>query len=400
MKTRFVTLVLAVVAMSALAGCAGSATCNCGCGNKSDASAVQTIPDSSAVVPASPDASAGDVGWAAVGGGGGEIDPTRASRGKLAVSNGVPYAAFSDSSAGGKLSVMTLTGTKWTNVGTPGFTASSVYQYILYVDNGTPYVVFSAYSTTGSGQTLNVMKFDGSKWISVGNANFAAVNSYSTLSIVVSSGVPYVAFVDSTSNLHVQSLVGGIWTDVGGTFVAANGQYPAVTIYNGQPTVVFSNSAYVLTLLTFNGTAWIPLATSTLSIDYDYGDTYITVSLGILYITFYDSTYGAVVLKLSGGTLVSVGTLGTISNGTDVEYVSGAVYNGVPYVAFDDEARDSDLNPRAATVKYFDGTAWQLYAGYPDDCDIEDTYLAVDQTSGHLYFTYSDCQGFMTVKVQ
>jgi len=36
-----------------------------------------------------------------------------------------------------------------------------------------------------------------------------------------------------------------------------------------------------------------------------------------------------------------------------------------------------DPEPKAATVKYFDGTSWQLYAGYPDTCDIENTYLAV-----------------------
>jgi hypothetical protein len=123
------------------------------------------------------------------------------------------------------------------------------------------------------------------------------------------------------------------------------------------------------------------------------------VSNGILYIIFYSSTYGPVVLQLSGGVLVSVGTLGSISNGDDVEYVSGVVYNGVPYVAFDDESRDYDPEPKAATVKYFDGTAWQLYAGYPDTCDIENTYLAVDQTSGSLYFTYTDCNYYMTVQV-
>ena len=396
MKTCFATLLLAPMAMIPMAGCSSSATCNCNCG-RTDASPGTPVPPVN-----SPDASAGDVGWVSVGGG--EIDPARASSGKLAVSSGVPYAVFSDSSVGGKLSVMTLSGTKWTNVGTPGFTPTSVDQYVLYIDNGTPYVVFSAYSSTASGETLNVMKFDGSKWVSVGNANFGLV-AYSSLSLVVSAGVPYVAFSDTNSHLHVQGVVGGIWTDVGGTYVSAYGQYPGLTMYNGQPTVVFADSSsgssyYVLTLLTFNGTAWVPLATSTLTLDYDYGDTYLTVSAGVLYIIFYNDTYGAVVLKLSGGTLVSVGPLGSI-NGTDrVEYVSGIVYNGVPYVAFDDEARDSDPNPMAATVKYFDGTAWQLYAGYPDSCDIENTYLAVDQTSGHLYLTYNDCNGAMTVKLQ
>jgi hypothetical protein len=72
---------------------------------------------------------------------------------------------------------------------------------------------------------------------------------------------------------------------------------------------------------------------------------------------------------------------------------------GVPFVAFDDENRDSDPEPRAATVKYFDGTAWQLYAGYANPCDIENTFIAADQTTGQIYLTYCDCKGYMTVQV-
>jgi hypothetical protein len=177
-------------------------------------------------------------------------------------------------------------------------------------------------------------------------------------------------------------------------------------MYNGYPVVAFSDSSGgnydVLTIMTFTGTAWTLLAYSnTMTISSNYGaDATLTVSNGMLYFIFYSYTYGPVVLVLNGGVLQSVGALGSISNGDDVEYVSGVVYNGVPYVAFDDEARDSDPEPRAATVKYFDGTSWQLYGDYPNTCDIENTCLAADQASGHLYLTYSDCQGGMTVQVQ
>ena len=336
-------------------------------------------------------------GWHSLGGG--EIAPTRASSGKIAVSNGVPYAAFSDSLAGSRLSVMQYGASGWVNVGTAGFTPSSVYSYVLYVDQSTPYVAF-----TGSSSNLSVMKFDGTSWVNVGGTIPYSYYS-SSFDLIVSGGVPYIAFSDSSSQLHVQYLSGTAWVDLGGTYVSSNGQYPALTVYNGQVTVVFSDSSgsnsNVLTVKSFNLTVWVTLiSTTSWTIGSSYqGTTSITVSNGILYIIFYSSTYGPVVLQLSGGVLVSVGTLGTISNGDDVEYVSGVVYNGTPYVAFDDESRDYDPEPKAATVKYFDGTSWQLFAGYPDTCDIENTYLAVDPTGGSLYFTYTDCKYAMTVQV-
>jgi len=79
---------------------------------------------------------------------------------------------------------------------------------------------------------------------------------------------------------------------------------------------------------------------------------------------------------------------GSISNGDDVEYVSGVVYNGVPYVAFDDESVTL-IRAQGGHGQVFDGTSWQLYAGYPDTCDIENTYLAVDHGERSLYFTYT-----------
>ena len=348
-----------------------------------------------------PDAGAG---WNGLGGAGtGEIAPTRASSGKIAVSNGVPYAAFSDSVADGRLSVMKYSGSSWVNVGNPGFTTSSVYSLDLFVDQGTPYVAF-----TGASSNLSVMKFNGASWVNVGGTIGNSYSYYSSsFDFIVSGGVPYIAFSDSSSQLHVQYLSGTAWVDLGGTYVSSNGQYPALTVYNGQVTVVFSDSSgsnyNVLTVKSFNLTVWVTLiSTTSWTIGSSYGTaTSLTVSNGILYIIFYSSTYGPVVLQLSGGVLVSVGTLGSISNGDDVEYVSGVVYKGVPYVAFDDEARDNDPEPRAATVKYYETSSgtWQLYAGYPDSCDIENTYLAVDPATGTLYFTYNDCNGAMKVQV-
>jgi hypothetical protein len=252
------------------------------------------------------------------------------------------------------------------------------------------------------------MEFNGVSWVSVGSSISASYSYYSSsFDFIVSGGVPYVAFSDSSNQLHVQHLSGTVWVDLGGTYVSSDGQNPALTVYNGQVTVVFSDSSgsnyNVLTVKSFNLTVWVTLiSTTSWTIGSSYqGTTSITVSNGILYIIFYSDTYGPVVLWLNGGVLTSVGDLGSISNHDEVEAVSGVVYNGVPYVAFDDESRDSDPEPMAATVKYYDTASgtWQLYAGYPDSCDIEDTYLAVDPASGTLYFTYNDCNGAMKVQV-
>jgi hypothetical protein len=386
MRTSLAALCLTVVASLSLAGC------------RSEDNGIFAGPG-----PGQTDAGAG---WNGLGGAGtGEIAPTRASSGKIAVSNGVPYAAFSDSMAGGKLSVMKYSGKAWANVGIAGFTPDYVDSFVLYVDQGTgtPYVAF-----TGSSSYLSVMEFNGVSWVNVGSSISASSSYYSSFDLVVSGGVPYVAFSDSSNQLHVQSLSGGVWTDLGGTYVSIDGQSPSLTIFNGQVTVAFtdsSGSSYtgVFTIRSFTVTGWVTLATSSMTIGSSYqGTTSITVSNSILYVIFYSDTYGPVVLKLNGGVLTSVGALGSISNGDEVEAVSGVVYNGVPYVAFDDESRDDDPEPMAATVKYYDTASgtWQLYAGYPDSCDIEDTYLAVDQTSGSLYFTYNDCNGAMTVKVK
>jgi hypothetical protein len=290
---------------------------------------------------------------------------------------------------------MKLASGKWVAVGAAGFTLENAYYYSLYVDGTTPYVAYLGSSSS----SVTVMKYNGSAWVLVGTAGFATSYGWGAVSLVVSNGTPYIGFVDGSSQLQVMSFNGSAWVSLGGVPVSLYGSACALTIFNGSVYLAYNDWIKSLTVLAmWNGTSWVQIATTTYTIDEDYGQ-YLGGSNGALYLIYYNYTYGVIVWKLSGSTLVSVGTPGTITNGDYVEYVSGTVYNGVPYVAFDDEARDSDPEPRAATVKYFDGANWQLYAGYANPCDIENTYIAADQSTGQIYFTYEDCEGFMTVQV-
>jgi hypothetical protein len=337
---------------------------------------------------------AGSSAWQTVGGA--KVAPGSAYSGRVAASGGTSYAAYVDSMTS-KLTVASSSGGTWAPLGSAGFTPDTVTYngFAIAVDNGTPYVAYESNSNYG----VTVMKFNGTAWTLVGAGGFAT-GSYDGVQLVVANGVPSVAFTDGNSVPHIMSFAGTSWTDLGATTLPTSASYVVLGVgSDGTLYVAFNDtSKSLLVLMKYSGTTWTQAATSTVMISESWAPN-LTVSNGTVFLTYKSSADGAVVMKLVGSALVSVGTLGSISNGDYIEYVTGAVYNGVPYVAFDDEARDSDPNPMAATVKTFDGSSWTLFAGYPDPSDIEDTFLYMDPSNGKLYLTYSDGNGDMTVQV-
>lgn len=376
----------------------GMAACLVGCGGSGDstgkADAGGQAGGSGGASPIAGDAATGSPTWTSVGGRKVAAAGT-ASFGRIVSVNGTTYAAFADSTLAGKLTVMKSTGADWTFVGVAGFTPSAAdpTSYTLYVDNGTPYVAMSD-ADTG---VLSVMKFNGTAWELVGTTGFASGDS-SNMTLIVVGARPYLAFVDSDGVPHVMSYSAGAWTEAA-TGIPADASHLMFGT-DGRASYVAYNDATnsSLTLAKLDGAVWTTVATTDVVCDESWAGT-ISISQGTLFLTYYNTAQGAVVMKLVGSALESVGTLGSISNGDAIEAVSGTAYNGVPYVAFDDESKDGDIDPRAARVMRWDGAKWSLYAGYANVCDIEDTVLYADQSSGHLYLTYSDCDGDMTVQV-
>ena len=340
--------------------------------------------------PAGP-GDAGDAGWTGIGGDGGEVS-SGASFGRIAAGGGKVFVAFSDSNANGQLTVMQSQGSSWAPVGNPGFTTAAVDSTYLAINvdaSGAPWV---AYLMNGA---VTVAKFTGGAWVTQGAAGFAQPSG--AFSFAIAGGAPYLAFTDS-AGLRVITLGGATWTDV----TIANALTLGFPVLGTDGTTVYlaydDLSANSLVLAKLSGTTWSTLATSTLAM-YDDWSPSVNVSNGNVFVGFQDLTNGPVVLQLEGSNLTSIGALGDISGGDSIESPSFTVYNGVPYVAFDDETRDGDPQPKAATVKYWDGAHWTLYAGYPNPCDIEDTVITSDPSTGKLYLTYQDCNGFMAVDV-
>ncbi len=70
---------------------------------------------------------------------------------------------------------------------------------IALAANGTPYVVYEDY---GNNFKATVMKFDGSNWVSAGSAGFSSGSVAYTSLALNGSGIPYVAYQDTSSSGH------------------------------------------------------------------------------------------------------------------------------------------------------------------------------------------------------
>jgi hypothetical protein len=338
------------------------------------------------------------------GGGGwtseGVVAPNVAENGKIFATGGVQYAAYQDATTQ-KLVVAKYSGGKWTSLPDTGLTIPDSFNFALYVDGSTPYVL----APNSSNSQLTVLQFSNNAWTTYGGTTAGPTVSFVALFLVVNNGTAYVTYSDGTL-VQVQSVTASTWTSLGSPMPSGSSvQAYALGSLSGTLYVFWGDTSGG-TLSTWNGTAWTNVATTTTGLSFDdprcAGFTPAVVSGGgSLYIAYNSTNNGAVMFKLSAtNTLDSVGTLGTISGTDTIECVSAAVYQSTPYVAFDDESRDSDPQPKAATVKIFQGGSWALYQGYPSPNDIEATELVVDPSNGHLYLTYQDIlQGGMTVQV-
>jgi len=135
----------------------------------------------------------GSYGWSLVGSSGfsvGGVDYI-----SLATdSNSIPYVAFQDISENSKATVMKYNDNNntWTIVGQAGFTPGSAKDISLAIDGSD--TLYIAYATNEPGD-ISVMKYNGSDWVNVGNANFVNGLMYRTTSLAIDSkGTPYLVY--------------------------------------------------------------------------------------------------------------------------------------------------------------------------------------------------------------
>lgn len=285
-------------------------------------------------------------------------------------------------------------------VGTPGFSPGRVNSTSLVLNgSGIPYIAFDDAANSWKATVMR-LNSTGTAWENVGNAGFS-IEAATSISLALNSqGVPHVAFSDRGDGLKVKVMrlnaAGTAWENVGNTGLSTGTTlYTAMALSStGVPYVVFSDAAFgykaTVMRLTSGGSAWQYLGGSGFSPGVVENTSLALTSTSVPYVAFKDMANdgkaSVMRLNLAGTGWEFVGGAG-LSMG-EVHSPSLALSStGVPYIAFQDEAR-----AKKATVMRLNaaGTAWETVggAGFTPDAAIH-TSLTLSNT-GVPYVAFKD----------
>ena len=313
--------------------------------------------------------------------------------------SGTPYVAYTDASVPSLgATVMKYNGSSWDTVGTRGFSARVAYCTSMAIDgSGTPYVAYEDLSGDSLNGPATVMKFNGTNWVNVGNADFSAGWVSETSLALNGSGAPYVAYQDLAHG-YAASVVeynGTNWETVGTAGFSAGGVsgYHWLAIdASGTPYVAYSalstttlNSDGPVTVMKYNGTSWVNVGSAGFSAGVAYYTSIAIDGSGTPYVVYEDAAngYKATVMKYNGSSWVNVGSPGFSAG--EAYFTSIAINgSGTLYVSYEDSSLDK------AVVMEFNGTDW-VDVGTPgfSHGGVAFPSLAING-SGTVYVAYSD----------
>ncbi len=258
----------------------------------------------------------------------------------------------------------------WEGVGNAGLLERFADNPIIKVSpDGVPYVAYRGYPGA------NVLKFDGSNWVQVGNPNFSS-GDVVTISLAFDKNkTPYVAFSDQNNcfKMTVMKLEGNIWVPVGTAgFTPGAASYSSLAFdNNGLPYVAFRDqgacvyysapNGFRASVMKFNGNDWEYVGSSgfsTVAGQFDgASDTYLSFDKNNNpYVTYSDMARGfaASVQKFDGTNWVYLGTPGFVNWNAARSGSLAFDKNGSAYII-------GSVSGQARILK-FDGSQWQAYA--------------------------------------
>jgi hypothetical protein len=139
-------------------------------------------------------------------------------------SQGFPWVAFADGSAGNNATVMSFNGSVWSLVGPVVGSASTgaVAWTSLAIDSrSTPPTPYLAVMDTGYAGLTTVKRYQAGTgtWMNVGNPGFSAGQPFSGSLVLSAGGIPYVAYQDGppggTGRATVMAYSGTAWSPAG-----------------------------------------------------------------------------------------------------------------------------------------------------------------------------------------
>ncbi len=322
-----------------------------------------------------------------------------------------------------------ISSTGWGPVGGVGFSERDTFYTSLSVYNGTPYVAVG-FMLTVMKYTGNMTETDGQDndgWEYVGGAGISDGGTY-WISLSVYNGTPYVAYQDvaNSDRATVMEYTGNMtetdgqdndgWEYVGGAgFSDGQAHYTSLSVYNGTPYVAYQDVAnsYSATVMKYTGNmtetdgqdndGWEYVGAAGISDGWAYY-TSLSVYNGTPYVAYLDvaNSGRAMVMEYTGNMTETDG-----QDNDGWEYVGGAgisdggayytslyVYNGTPYVAYQDGA-----NSNRATVMEYTGNmtetdgqnndGWE-YVGAAGFSDGETDCTSLSVYNGTPYVAYRD----------
>lgn len=300
--------------------------------------------------------------------------------------NGVPYVAYSDISNTYKLSVKKFDGNSWISVGSKGFSALAVTQFILYFDaSNTPYALY------GEGTKITISRFNGSAWETVNTVVAGTIFTnidYSSFS-ASSDAIPYIAFNSTvTGKTSVYKYNGSAWVAVGNTsFSPGSTTFITSAIDKlGRPYVAFKDvlNANKITVMKFDADSWSIVGTAGFSTN-NLASLSNLISLSFdsennPYVLYSDPTlsYKMVVKKFDGSSWTTIGATSSPSVSRQSLKFDKA---GVPYVSF-----VNSVSTKLNILKY-NGSSWIQFG--PADFANNPNVYSVDFSSQNIpYVSY------------
>ena len=310
----------------------------------------------------------------------------------LAIDNGTPYVAFSST-------VMKYNGTSWNFVGAPesllgkaaGLSLYNDIPYVALTETFTYEVDLGRKGTyIASTDEATVMKFNGSTWECVGIPAFSAGNA-NYITLALDNAVPYVAYQNESNKATVMKFNGSTWESVGTPSFSTNlSSFISIAVYNGTPYVAYQDVANSgkATVMKFNGSSWEIVG----SAGFTSGSAYyisLAVDSGIPFVAYSDeaNSFKTTVMKFNGSSWEIVGAAGFSPGSADD--ISLVFYSGVPYIAFRNVGSGAKGLPTKAMVMKFNGSSWEN-VGTPDFSAGDALYISLAVDNGIPYVAYRD----------
>lgn len=145
------------------------------------------------------------------------ISPDEVNKVSIVTHKGTPYIAYTSSSS--RLSIKKYDEPSWSIIGNDDITGDAVDSFDFAIaDNGDLYLAYD--NSDGMGVRLvNVMKYNGSSWVNVGQRGFAksSLGTFGKVSLAIYQNTPYVLFPDEDfgGKTTVMKFNGNAWEAVG-----------------------------------------------------------------------------------------------------------------------------------------------------------------------------------------